>query len=156
MLTKRLQNRCGTVQFRSVAFAPDYQFTFSKRSIDRSGKGNVVLAQGEQVFGVLFDFNEHQLPALDEFEGVGNGYNRDDTFPIELLSGERTSAVTYIADAAHTDHTLRPYDWYLALVLAGAREHSLPAQYLAQLEAIPAIPDPIPSRRTRLEALALL
>lgn len=156
MLTRRLRQRCSSATYKNVASAPDYRFSFSKRSIDESGKGNVIPAQGDRVFGVLFDLDKRELPCLDEFEGVGNGYYREDAFEIELMSGERISAVTYVADSTYIDHSLKPYDWYLALVLAGAREHRLPIPYVSQLEAVQAVLDPNPNRRARLEALALL
>jgi gamma-glutamylcyclotransferase len=42
-----------------------------------------------------------------------------------------------------------PYDWYKALVIAGAREHGLPADYIAALAAAPAKPDPDKIRAAR-------
>ena len=35
-----------------------------------------------------------------------------------------------------------PYAWYKRLVIEGAREHGLPADYVAMLEAWPERPDP--------------
>src|SRR4051794_19851373 len=106
MLTKRLQRRCSSAAFQAVASTQNYEFTFSKRSIDHSGKGNLMLRNGGRVYGALFDLDESQLPALDEFEGVRNGYNREGRFPIETLSGERAEAVTYLADPAYVNLSL--------------------------------------------------
>ena len=35
-----------------------------------------------------------------------------------------------------SDPSLTPYDWYKAFVLAGAREHGLPQDYVAALDAV--------------------
>jgi gamma-glutamylcyclotransferase len=39
------------------------------------------------------------------------------------------------------DAGLPPYSWYKALVLAGARQHGLPVDYVAMLEAVIAVQD---------------
>jgi hypothetical protein len=48
---------------------------------------------------------------------------------------------TYTAEASHIDTTLRPYSWYKRFVVDGAREHALPAGYIAQIDAVPAEED---------------
>ncbi|MFZ0549683.1 MAG: hypothetical protein WAM21_02625, partial [Steroidobacteraceae bacterium] len=47
------------------------------------------------------------------------------------------------------DLNVRPYDWYQELVIAGAREHRLPAEYIQLLEGVPTIKDPDESRAAR-------
>jgi len=66
--------------------------------------------------------------------------------------------VQYFAygSTAFVNRNLQPYDWYLNLVLAGAREHKLPQAYVDKIAAIQSIPDPWASRPNRLKALALL
>ena len=71
-------------------------------------------------------------------------------------SGDIEEAITYLADVTYIDRDLRPYDWYLALILAGAREHHLPGAYIDRLETIQTATDPNPDRPSRLEALTLL
>src|SRR5688572_17717037 len=51
--------------------------------------------------------------------------------------------------ATDIDDSIRPYHWYKALVVAGAREHGLPDDYVAKLELAPAIPDTDTARVTR-------
>jgi hypothetical protein len=62
--------------------------------------------------------------------------------------------VTYVATRL-TDG-IRPYDWYLNLVLAGALEHGLPEDYFEEIVATRSRPDPDLSRDTQLEAESLL
>jgi hypothetical protein len=54
------------------------------------------------------------------------------------------------------DDALLPYDWYHALVLAGAMQNGLPAAQLEELRGIPTCADPDASRATRIEALRAL
>jgi hypothetical protein len=41
---------------------------------------------------------------------------------------------------------LRPYSWYKRFVVEGARQHGLPADYIAGIEALPAAEDPDQNR----------
>ncbi len=43
-------------------------------------------------------------------------------------------AITYVATIE--DAALLPFDWYTALVLAGAREHALPPGYVLNLQQV--------------------
>jgi len=157
MLTERLAKRCSSAACRNVASVPGYRFTFSKRSVDLSGKGNILAAAGKTVFGVLFDLDERHLAKLDSLEGVGYGYDRIDQFQIQMPgSDEALQVITYLADKAHTDENLSPYHWYLDLVLAGARQHGLPNEYVQNIEATRSVEDPWPDRPERREALELL
>lgn len=47
-----------------------------------------------------------------------------------------------VTDAAPVDESLRSYEWYKALVLAGAREHNLPAECIHPIEGVESIEDP--------------
>jgi hypothetical protein len=49
------------------------------------------------------------------------------------------SALTYYATSI--DPGIRPYDWYRDLVIAGAREHGLPEEYVRILEKVATVMD---------------
>ena len=61
------------------------------------------------------------------------------------------TAVTYLA--TDKDASLRPYHWYKALVIAGAREHGLPPNYRSRLELVVTVSDPDPMRASIHNAL---
>jgi len=124
MLTARLAARCPSARALGPAIARGFTFAFAKTGADGSGKATLVAARNAALHGVIFRIDRSDLPALDRAEG---GYRRIDDFPIEADGGAR-SAVTYIAEAP-TDGLL-PFDWYHALVVAGAREHELPKAYV--------------------------
>jgi len=87
---------------------------------------------------------ESDKEALDEYEGLGNGYDQHE---LDLPGYGRV--VTYLAADTHIDENLKPYVWYKNLILSGARFHGFPVPYVDMLSDIPAIDDPDPARRNR-------
>ena len=43
-------------------------------------------------------------------------------------------AFTYIAQDGYIEDNLKPFKWYLDFVIEGAKEHSLPKEYILKLE----------------------
>lgn len=157
MLTERLQSRCPSAKRRHVARADNWALSFSKKSQDGSGKATISEVAGERVFGVVFDLDESELPELDRFEGAGKGYDRRDDLAVQVEDSEELFyVVTYIASPSYIDISLEPFDWYLSLVVVGARQHMLPPKYTSALEATPSIIDPKADRESRRQALELL
>jgi hypothetical protein len=129
---------------------------FSKKSIDGSGKATLI-EKGNTVGtpGVLFEINLTEIDALDRFEGAGKGYDRLDEFHVEIAKdGEFVKATTYLA--ATTYPNLMPFDWYLALMIAGALEHGLSNDHTGILRAIAYKSDHDRRRRSRIAALKAL
>lgn len=154
MLASRLQARCKSAVPYGIAFAEGYRLEFSKPSTDLSGKGHLAIAKHRQP-GVIFKIDAADLSRLDRFEGLGNGYRRDDHFAVTReATGTVIKAVTYLA--TKLDPSLRPYDWYLALIVAGARESKIAATDIAELLSVDTRDDPDMQRPSRLEACALL
>lgn len=157
MLTERLRDRCASANVRGVASVADWTLSFSKKSRHGCGMATIEQAPESRLFGVVFELDERELRKLDAAEGVSYGYNRDDAFLVQMQdSGEALKTSTYIADSMHCDSNLRPFDWYRALVVAGARQHGLPSDYINRIGAIQSIADPLPGRPQRLKALDLL
>ena len=151
MLLARLQRRVPSAEPVLNAALPEHGLRFHKRSRDGSGKCNIVAEAGETVHGVVFEVSSADLDALDEAEQQGRRYRRRSV----TVHGPETAvdAFAYVADPFYVDDALHPYEWYHALVLAGARQHNLPEAYVAQIEAVPTIPDPNRERRRSHERL---
>ena len=151
MLTARLRARVPSATPHSTGRVEGYDLRFHKRSQDGSGKCNIVSAEDQAVYGVVFDVDARELDALDEAEQRGRGYERRDV----RVHGSSSSveAFAYVAQPAYVDDALLPYEWYHALVLAGAREHSLPPSYVATLGAVRSYPDPNEARRRKYRTL---
>jgi len=151
MLAARLCERCPSACAIDIAELPGHELRWHKRSRDGSGKCDIVASDtpGTSVFGVLYKIAKHEKTKLDHAEGLGAGYEE---IEIEILCGSsRETATAY--RATDTDSSLRPYTWYRALVIAGAKEHRLPAPYIAGLESVPADEDEDRARHDKHMAL---
>ncbi|TVQ58520.1 MAG: gamma-glutamylcyclotransferase [Rhodobacteraceae bacterium] len=146
MLPERLRARCPSAAVAGAAAAPGFRVAFAKDSRDGSGKATLLNADNAQP-GVLFRLAADELPALDAAEGAD--YDR-----VEIALSCGTRALTYIAK--RPDLSLLPYDWYLALCVAGAARQALGEALLGRLRAEPWRTDPLPVRPSRLIALRAL
>ena len=159
MLTERLHVRAPSARPLGGVAARGFTLSFSKRSVDGSAKATLVASSdaAAAVPGVLFEIARSDLPRLDAVEGTGKGYDRHDAFAVaRIADGGEATVTTYVAPPHARDERLQPYDWYLALTLAGAMQHGLPEAHIAALRRIVARPDPEPLRQMRQEALAVL
>lgn len=158
MLIERLQHRCGSAQPLGMAWVEGYGVAFSKIGQDGSGKATLSTAAGARAYGVLFQLGAEDLHALDRIEGRGKGYERLDGIQVAANhnGGAMIPACTYISQPPHIDGRLRPYDWYLDLVVHGARQNALPSAYVETIAATEPIVDLVTGRQARLEALHVL
>jgi len=139
----RLTRRLPSARLVGTACLPKWSLRFHKRSEDGSGKCSIIDGNDDAHFAV-FEISVEDKLALDEIEGVGNGYSG-----ISLSIPGLGGCVSYIAEETHVDDSLLPYDWYRELVLAGARYHGFPDHYVAEIEMIRALPDPDSERGAR-------
>lgn len=157
MLTARLLSRCLGAKTIGPVFLTGYTLCFDKRSRDGSGKCTIghTGRPSDIVHGVLFTVPQSQVPSLDRAEGEGTEYDR---VPIQVTTenDKTVPAETYIAKEELVDRHAIPYDWYLDLVVTGAEHHGLPKAYVDKLRSVNALPDPMPQRPERLEALKQL
>lgn len=140
MSVNRLIDRISAATKLGVGLLREHELRFHKLSNkDNSAKCDVY-ATGKQdhfVYGVVYDIATSARSVLDQFEGLGNGYEVKD---IMVEVGEEwVNAFTYYA--THIDVTLKPLHWYKEHVLRGAREHQLPTDYIQKIESIESIPD---------------
>tara|TARA_R110002049_G_C9129764_1_gene558942 strand:+ start:90 stop:1988 length:1899 start_codon:yes stop_codon:yes gene_type:complete len=155
MLTERLRARCPSAKPVGVAFAANYALEFSKKSKDASGKATLVPQPGVQQFGALFEIDSSERTELDKAEGVGSGYQRIDNFLVTHSSnGEQVPASTYLA--TEPEANLKPFDWYLALVVAGAKQQGLPSEQLSILRLASYVIDDETGRKGRCAAIEAL
>jgi len=131
------------------AMVTGYRLLFNKPSTDGSGKANVEQHGGSQVWGVLYSIPDADLAVLDEGEV---GYYRIQ-LQVSTPDSARHEAWVYLASSPSNDSGLRPYTWYKRFLVEGAREHALPADYIATLEDIDAVQDANQGRDRRKRAL---
>lgn len=148
-----MEERVPSARALGVVELPGLALAFHKRSDDRSGKCLLYTAQAElqKAHGVLYAFDPTHKAGLDAAEGKEKGYfEQQVSVP---LNGTDYTAYLYMAASTHIDASLVPYHWYKNLVLAGARFHGLPPEYVATIEAIASTEDPNVQRRQKNEEL---
>lgn len=128
MSSPRLRARVGGARPLGVARLADHALAFDKRGRDGTGKANVVGSPGRWTWGVVWSLSG---PALDDLDRFEPGYRRMEC-PVHLTFGRVRTASTYLRIGAPSD--LAPAAWYVQHILAGAREHRLPAHWCALLE----------------------
>ena len=106
----------------------------------RESYANLVPEEGAETYGVLFELQADDLAHVELTEGVliGN-YRRVDVLAEPLGRGASVAAATLVTDAR--DAALAPSERYRALLVEGAREHGLPADWITFLEGLPARPE---------------
>lgn len=115
----------------SAARLEDHRLVFHKQGRDGSGKCAVVPTRGQRVIGVVYELSREALLRLDQIEG--RGYRRVRVPVVTWFDDQVREAWTYCARKVATHTELTPARWYLDLVLAGARYHALPDDYIAEL-----------------------
>jgi cation transport regulator ChaC len=112
------------------------------------GFANLVPESGAEVYGVLFELEAEDLAHVELTEGVPIGnYRRLEVLAEPLGGTEAVTASTLVTDAR--DAALVPSERYRALLVDGAREHRLPAEWIAFLESLPARPETAEASRLR-------
>ena len=148
MSTSRLAGRVRSARAVAVALLHGHKLKFHKKGKDGSGKCDAEYTNDARdvVYGVVFEMSRLEKPILDSKEGLHRGY-REKKVSLVTQAGETMEAMTYYATSI--EPVLRPFEWYREHVLRGAREHGLPAEYIAAIEAVEALPDPDKGRHER-------
>lgn len=147
MLTQRLKIRIPSSYPVGIAKLPAHRLAWHKESKDGSGKCDIIINPlgDTNVWGVLYEIDPSEKAQLDKVEGSGYGY-KDKIIRVEFEE-QYVEALTY--KATRKNSRLKPYDWYKALVLAGAKENSLPDEYVKEIEATEVFIDKNEERRKK-------
>ena len=98
----------------------------------KRGVANLCENADASVWGVLYLLTPEQHEHLDRTEGVPNGIYRRIGVSVEV-AGATIDAETLISE--RRDSTRLPSHRYRRLLIEGAREHELPADWVATLES---------------------
>ena len=138
----RLALRAPSSRLLGSKFVPGWSLQFHKRSMDGSGKCNVLNSgSGEGVYVAVFEMHKKDKKKLDDIEGIGMGYD-DSTMEVP----EFGKCCTYLGTVSHIRNELQPYDWYKEMVLLGCRKLDIPNRYSSMIEAVKCIRDPLEKR----------
>jgi gamma-glutamylcyclotransferase len=145
MSTRRIRERTPSARPIGIGRLAGHRLAWHKAGRDGSAKCDITPSDrpDEAVWGVLYEIASNERHCLDQAEGLGRGYEHR---TVTVLTDSRAVAAG-VYYATQIDRLLRPFDWYLGLVLAGAIEHGLPASYVAGIEAVATVVDPNADRR---------
>jgi gamma-glutamylcyclotransferase len=149
----RLTERVLSAELLGVVELSHYRLAFQKRGWDGSSKCNLVHTgkESDGIHGAIYQIDSDHKPALDVFEGKGNGYD-DSQLTVEL-HGKDYSCFTYFAQTSHVENGLKPYHWYKDLVVLGAKHLQFPDVYVRSIESIESVEDSDQIRRIQHQRL---
>jgi len=133
MSRAQVRQRAGEPAEEKIARLENYELNFDKVARGGSGTANLVAAEGQVVYGVLYRLSEQQLKALDRFEGVPEHYRRSEMNVVDE-QGNKIAAQVYLARKLRKG--LKPDRSYLQRIIEGAEEHGLPADYVEKLKKV--------------------
>jgi cation transport regulator ChaC len=136
MLEEEMAKLCPatTFRFRGTACLREHRLAFTRRSKrSHGGVADVVPAEGDSVWGVLYEIGPPCLGALDRKEGYPHAYLRQPVI-VQAADGEAATipAFTYVV-VEREPKTVTPLPEYVELIIRGAEQRQLPKSYLARL-----------------------
>jgi gamma-glutamylcyclotransferase (GGCT)/AIG2-like uncharacterized protein YtfP len=136
MASEVIVRACPRHRFSGVARLDRHRLAFTRRSI-RTGTGvaDVVPAENESVFGVLYEVDEQELAALDRKEGYGWAYIRI-TRPVVVEAGGPDQIAAIYTVRVKELAEVRPSRQYLDRLIAAGCERRLPEEYIDKLETM--------------------
>lgn len=138
---RRLEARIGPVEPIATVQLPGWALRFEKRGGDGSSKANLRACPGSGLVAraAVFALEPDQVRKLDVYEGCGHGY---ETLPFTIdLQGRQRQAFAYIAPSQWITTNLRPFDWYVDVIVSGALHHGFDEMYVQQIARQPARED---------------
>jgi cation transport regulator ChaC len=98
------------------------------------GVANLRPESGARTWGVCWQIPHAQAEHLDRSEGVPQGAYRRQAVEVATREGARLAAFTYCSERGVSGR--KPSRRYLGLMLAGAREHGLPEEWVTFLRGL--------------------
>lgn len=144
MDTATLGGRRGVALGASgVGCARGWKLALDKPSLLGTGEGvaTIVADPRAEVWGVLYEMSSHDFEHLSLTEGVRIDHYacvEIDVTATSPWSQEETLLRAISFTSNHRDASLRPSRRYMDLLLRGAAEHGLPAEWIEMLKAVPA------------------
>ncbi len=153
MESATLRGRRGIAFLRAVPVrAPGWRVVFDKPPLFPIGEAfaNIVPDPAAAALGVAFEVTTDDLAQIELSEGVPIGNYQRVELAIEPLASCPDAPGTAMSLASERrDETLQPSTRYMALLVSGALEHGLPAEYVAALRAVVACEPSATSRALR-------
>lgn len=152
MQTATFSGRRG-ISFLSArpARAAGWRLVLDKPPLVSIGEGfaSIVPDPAATVIGVVYEITPADLEHVDLTEGVLIDNYRRIEIPVHPLDAPGAVLHVQTLTSPRRDPSLRPSDRYMGLIVAGAEEHGLPADWIAFLRGIPTCRESDASKRFR-------
>jgi hypothetical protein len=137
----QMKGRCPSARFAGVAKLPDHRLAFTRRSVTRGcGVADALPEARRSIWGVVFDISELDVGKLNKDEGYRPGRDTNSYWRrgcMVFLDGDEDQPITAETYFAKREMDPPPPNRaYMDLILSGARHWHLPADYIAELEAV--------------------
>ena len=141
MQSATLRGRRGVDYRRAVpATARGWRLVFDKPPLvpEAGAAANIVPDDAAETPGVAFEIDDEDLAHIELTEGVliGN-YERVEVRVAPMAAVAGVPPRVFSLSSGRRDPQARPSTRYMALVIAGAVEHGLPADHIAFLRNVP-------------------
>ena len=144
MESATLRGRRGIAFSRAMpALARGWRLVLDKPALlpVQGAFANIIADASAECCGVLYEIAPTELAHLDLTEGVLIGNYQRITISVQPLVAPQESISAFTLTSERRDPTLLPSQRYMGLLIAGALEHGLPAEYVAFLRTIPTGPE---------------
>jgi len=126
------QARTGSIREARRCRLVDYRLAFNKKSQLYGVCANIVPDTAKEVWGVVYRCRPGTLEKMDTHEP---GYQQL-RVNVDLESGNRLEAITYVAEPEQVCPEGRPKREYAAKIIKGAEHHGLPACYIREIREL--------------------
>ncbi|GJQ84399.1 hypothetical protein Trydic_g3874 [Trypoxylus dichotomus] len=146
LLAKRLRLNNPSATRNGIGKLEDYEIDFASFSNRwRGAVATITAKQGKHVWGAIWELDIEHLKTLDEQEGVPKGiyFGMDVDIIVDNENKQRcrvyklTQEAEVIQNIEDLPENRRPSPAYLKIILLGAGESNLPADYVEFLKKIP-------------------
>ncbi len=124
------------------AFLDGWEFGFTKKSRDGSGKANIIQKTGSIVWGLLLELDSDAVTWMDRSEGINNKIPDYTKKPVEVRTddGREHECWVYVANSVpekFDEKGVPPWSAYLGHVVKGAEDFHLPPEYIERIRNTP-------------------
>ena len=130
---EQMSVRCPSAELVSIGKLLDYRLAFTIFSPKRNcGCADIISSVGDQTYGLVYKLSDHDMLALDTFEGSPIHYHR---IPVSIVT-DLGIVVVNTYEVVTKQENLLPSTHYLGLIQTAAKLHSFPLLYQARLAEV--------------------
>jgi gamma-glutamylcyclotransferase (GGCT)/AIG2-like uncharacterized protein YtfP len=124
---KQMMQRCKNAEFVDSARLLGHKFIINSR-----GVATIVSKSDSEVYGILWRITKQDEEKLDRCEGIEHNVYRKEKVSVTTYKGKHVEVMVYIATNSTPGS---PRHDYMERIVAAARLHNFPDNYIKELES---------------------